>query len=162
MGGLYIRNWSNSKALTTIDYYPIISHPITDYSTEQECLRVSKNALREVGQEYTVVSFDLGLCMKAYPITWTNPDFCDDHIVMIGSFYLICGYLKMIGKKINESGLADVLLEARVMPVGSTNGLMSGKNYSRAINCHKVIAEGLERLLLDNIFGNYLFKRPAG
>ena len=31
---------------------------------------------------------------------------------MIGSFHLICAYLKMIGKKMNESGLADVLLEA--------------------------------------------------
>ena len=30
--------------LTTIDYYSIINHPITDYSTVQECLRVSKNA----------------------------------------------------------------------------------------------------------------------
>ena len=37
----------------------------------------------------------------------------------------------------NESGLADVLLEAGVMSVGSMNGVMSGKNYSRAINCHK-------------------------
>ena len=26
---------------------------------------------------------------------------------------------------------------------------MSGKNYSRAINCHKVLAESLERLLFD-------------
>ena len=30
--------------LTTIDYNPIINHPITDYSTVHECLRVSKNA----------------------------------------------------------------------------------------------------------------------
>ena len=87
--------------------------------------------------------------MKAYPIIWKNPEFYDDHIVMIGSFHLICAYLKMIGNKMNESGLADVLLEAGIMSVGSMNGVMSGKNYSRAINCHKVMAESLERLLLD-------------
>ena len=82
--------------------------------------------------------------MKAYPIIWRNPDFYDDHIVMIGSFHLICAYLKM-----NESGIADVLLEAGVMPVGSMNGVMSRKNYSCAINCLKVMAKSLERLLLD-------------
>ena len=68
---------------------------------------------------------------------------------MIESFHLICAYLKMIGKKMNESRLADVLLEAGVMSIGSMNSVMSGKNYSRAINCYKVMAEGLERLLLD-------------
>ena len=49
----------------------------------------------------------------------------------------------------NESGLADVLLEAGVISVGFINGVISGKNYSYAINCHKVMAKSLERLLLD-------------
>ena len=48
----------------------------------------------------------------------------------------------------NESGLADVQLEAGVISVGFMNGVISGKKYSRAINRHKVIAS-LERLLLD-------------
>ena len=87
--------------------------------------------------------------MKAYPIIWKNPEFNDDHIVMIASFHLICAYLKMIGKKMDESGFADMLLEAGIMFVGSMDGVMSSKNYSRAINCHKVMAESLERLLID-------------
>ena len=37
--------------------------------------------------------------MKANPIIWKSPDFYDDHIVIIGSFHLICAYVKMIGKK---------------------------------------------------------------
>ena len=135
------------KRLTTIGYYPIINHLTTDYSTVQECLRVSKNASREVGQKYAVTTFDLGLCMKAYHIIWKSPDFYDDHIVMIGSFYLIYVYLKMIGKEMNESGLADMLLEAGAISVGFMNDVISGKNYSRAINCHKVTAKSMERLL---------------
>ena len=123
--------------------------PVTNYFTVQECLRVSKNASREVGQKYTVTSFDLGVSMKGYPIIWDNSDFYDGHIVMLGSFHLICAYLKTISLKTNESGLADVLLKAGVMSVGSMNGVMYSKNYSRSINCHKVLAESLERLLLD-------------
>ena len=49
----------------------------------------------------------------------------------------------------NEPELADVLLEAGDMSVGSMNGVMSCKKYSCAINCHKVMAESLERLLFD-------------
>ena len=70
------------------------------------------------------------MCIKAYPFIWKNPDFYDDHIVMIEFFHLICAYLKLIGKKMNKSGLADVVLKAGVMSVGSMNGVMSRKNYS--------------------------------
>ena len=35
------------------------------------------------------------------------------------------------------------------MSVSFMNGVISGKNYSRAINCHKVMAKNLERLLLN-------------
>ena len=113
------------------------------------CLRVLKNASREVSQKYVVTTFDVGLCIKAYPIIWRSLDFYDDHIVIIGSFHLICAYLKMIGKKMNEFGLADVQLGAGVTSVGFINGVISGKNYGRAINCHKIMAKSLERLLLD-------------
>ena len=112
-------------------------------------LRVLKNVLQEVGHKYTVTTFDLDLCMKAYSIIWKSQDLYDDNIVIIGSFHLICAYLKMISKKMNESRLADVLLEAGVISVGSINGVISNKNYSHAINSHKVMAKSLERLLLD-------------
>ena len=34
------------------------------------------------------------------------------------------------------------------MSVSFMNGVISGKNYSRAINCHKVMAKSLRRILL--------------
>ena len=70
--------------LTTIDYYPVINHPINDYATVKECLRISRVASQEVGPKYAITTFDLGACMKAYPIIWKSPDFYSDHIVMIG------------------------------------------------------------------------------
>ena len=74
--GFILETGQVPKRLTTIDYYPFINHPITNYSTVQECHKVSKNTLCEVGQKYTVATFDL------------------DHIVLIESFHLICAYLK--------------------------------------------------------------------
>ena len=134
--------------LTSIDYYPVINKPITEYTTIKECLRVSEQATREVGcQEYVITTFDLGVCMKAYPLIWTKPGY-EKHIIMIGSFHLIGAYLKAIGKKMKDSGIHEVLLEAELTTPGSLTGIIDGKNYARAMFCHKTVLEGLERLLL--------------
>ena len=37
-----------------------------------------------------------------------------------------------------------MLLEAAVMSVGFMSGVISGNDYSRAINCQKVMAKSLE------------------
>ena len=74
--GMEVSSWAGfvsptgkvPQNLTTIDYYPVINHPITEFDTIQECLRVAEEATREVGQEYVITTFDLGVCMKAYPL----------------------------------------------------------------------------------------------
>ena len=67
--------------------------------------------------------------MKAYPLVWNNLTEYERHIVMIGTFYVTCVYLKMVGKKIAGSGLSDVLLEVGLTVSGSLNGVLKGKNY---------------------------------
>ena len=52
--------------LTTIGYYPIIHRPITEYKTVKKCLQLAEKATHEVGQEYVITTFDLGVCMRAY------------------------------------------------------------------------------------------------
>ena len=135
--------------LTTVDYYPVIPFPITDNKAVKECLRFSEEASLEVGQKYVITSFDLGVCMKAYPLVWNYPKRYENHIIMIGTFHLACSYFKMIGKKMECSGLSGVLLEAGLISPGSLSGVPSGKSYARAIHCHKVMVESLERLLLE-------------
>ena len=115
----------------------------------QQCLRFSEEASLEVGQEYVITSFDLGVCMKAYSLVWNYPNRYENNIIMIGTFHLACSYLKMIGKKMECSGLSDILLEAGLISPGSLSGVPSGKSYARAIHCHKVMVESLERLLLE-------------
>jgi len=149
LGGFISVTGVMPSQLSTIDYYPVINHPITDHTTVQECLRYSEAATQEVGQNYVLTTFDLGVCMKAYPIVWNNPMRYEKHIILIGTFHLICAYMRLIGKKMAGSGLADVLIEAGLITSGSLHGVLSGKNYSRAIHCHKVLLESLERLLMQ-------------
>lgn len=147
--GFISKTGQTPKNLTTIDYYPVINHPITEYKTVQECLRYAEEASEEVGQKYVIITFDLGVCMKAYPLTFNMPEKYSKHIILIGTFHLVCAYMKMIGKKMVGSGLEDVLLEAGLISGGSLSGVLSGKHYSRALHCHKVLLEALERLLID-------------
>ena len=67
--------------------------------------------------------------MKAFPIIWNNPDKYEKHIVMIGTFHIVCAYLKMIGKKMEGTGLVDILIQAGLIGSGSVNGVTSGKHY---------------------------------
>ena len=74
---------------------------------------------------YTITTFDLGVCMKAYPIIWNNPQRYSKPIVLTGTFYLVCTYLKMVGRKISGTGFDDVLIEAGLTTCGSLKGVMS-------------------------------------
>lgn len=117
--------------------------------TVQECLHAAEEATKEVGQEYVVTTFDLGVCMKAYPLVWNAPEKYRNHVILIGTFHLLCAYMKAIGKKMAGSGLAEVFLEAGMIGSGCLAGVMSGKHYDRALHCHTVLLECLERLLID-------------
>ncbi|KAK6184936.1 hypothetical protein SNE40_007284 [Patella caerulea] len=148
-GGYVSKTGYAPSRLTTVEYYPIIPHAITDNKAVKECLRFSEEASNEVGQYYVITTFDLGVCMKAYPILWSDTKRYENHIVMIGTFHLICGYLKMLGKKMEGTGFSDVLIEAGLISSGSLSGVMSGKNYSRSLHCHKVMVESMERLMIS-------------
>ena len=54
----------------------------------------------------------------------------------------------MLVKKMKNTGLDDIFVEAGVITPGSLQGVISGKNYSRAMACHKTMLQALERLLL--------------
>ena len=69
---------------------------------------------------------------------------------MRGSFHIVCGYLKMLGKKMNGSGLDDIFIEAGLITSGSVQGVMNGKNYSRSMVCHKTMLEAFEHLLMTD------------
>ena len=90
--GFVSETGSTPDRLTSLDYYPVIFHPITEYSTVQECLRYAEKATDEVGQFWVYSTFDLGVCMKAFPLIWNFPEKFNRHIVMVGTFHLTMGY----------------------------------------------------------------------
>ena len=49
----------------------------------------------------------------------------------------------------NGSGFSDVFLEAGMITKSSMTGVMNGKNYIPALNCHKTLTEAIFRLLFN-------------
>ena len=47
-----------------------------------------------------------------------------------------------------------MLLEAGLIGSGSVQGVLTGKHYERAVHCHKILLEGLERILLEQFLDN--------
>ena len=68
-------------------------------------------------------------------------------MVLIGTFHLVCSYLKMVGRKMAGTGFDDVLIEVGLITCISLMEVMPGKNYVRSLHCHKIVDEALERLL---------------
>ena len=58
--------------------------------------------------DYVITTFDLGVCMKAYPLTWNYHEKYKQHIILMGTFHTICAYLRMIGKKMEGSGTIKI------------------------------------------------------
>ena len=47
------------------------------------------------------------------------------------------------------TGLTDILMEAGLVGSGTIGRIMNGKNYSRAMACHKTVLEALQRLIVE-------------
>ena len=105
----------------------MINAPTTELATIQEA------SSAEAGQEYTICTMDLGVCMKAYPLVWAEP----------------AKYKNISSSLVHSIYVVHVVLEAKLISTGSVTGVTDGKNWDTAMNTHKSILEALERLLYE-------------
>ena len=142
---------------SVVEYMRPIHHPATENATVQEAIRQSQDASQKLGQEQTIITFDLATAKKAYAIVWNSPDTFKDVFIRLGSFHIICAYFNAIGKVVEGSGFEEIVLEAGICASGSLNGVLTGKHYNRALMVHTTFLESLERLL----WGKFLREKNA-
>ena len=140
---------NSSVQQSAVDHMAPVFAPVTENATVQHILKLSRQASREVHQQYTVVTFDLAVSKKAYSFVWQSPGEFNDVIVHMGSFHLTCPFMGALGKKMRCSGLEEVLIESGICASGSIEQVLTGKRYNRALRVHKVVYEALERILLQ-------------
>ena len=76
-------------------------------------------------------------------------------IVRMGVFHTICSLFGTLGKMMKGSGLSEIILESGICASGSLNRVMNGKHFNRALRVHKLVFEGLQRLLLMSFADTY-------
>lgn len=87
---------------------PISASPTRNDVVRETMLR-SMNVAVETHQEYSVVTYDLAVALKAYSIQSLDAPLFDRLLIMPGNFHLELAFYGAIGTFINECG-ADYLL----------------------------------------------------
>ena len=109
----------NNRICSAVEYMPSINCSVNENATVQHLLETSQEASRKVGQQYTIVTFDLAVAKKAYSIAWQNPDRFSNVIVRMDVFHTICSLFGALGSKMKGSGLSEILIESVVCASGS-------------------------------------------
>ena len=101
-----------------------------------------------------VCVFDQAIYAKAVEIKWKKMDQFKDCVVILGIFHLLMMYLRIIGKRFKDAGLWNVLVQSEIVAEGSIERVLTGKMYSRAVRCYKLMYEALIRLLIDKFLSD--------
>ena len=65
------------------------------------------NATRDVGQEFTFVTFDIAVAKKDFD---NQPEIYKNVIIRLGAFHLTMFYLSDIGKVMKGSGFEEIVI----------------------------------------------------
>ena len=71
-----------------------------------------------------VLVTDQAIYAKAQQIRWQNDSLLDRLVIRLGDFHTTMAYMATIGKRFQNSGLEDILIEAEVAAQGSISGVL--------------------------------------
>lgn len=138
---------------SVIGYCPVLNAPSTDYNVVYTMMDIACRISQKVGQEFTVLVLDQAIYSKALEIALQKPREFPRLILRLGGFHILLSFLAVIGKRMEHSGLEDILIESGVFAEGSVAAIMNGRAYNRAVRAHKLAYEALQRLQLENLDG---------
>ena len=109
-GWLSVTSEYKEEKQTLVNYMPPINASVNELSTVQTLLQISMNATRDVGQDFTCVTFDLAVAKKAFDIVWNQPEIYKNVIIHLGAFHTTMSYLSVIGKLMKGSGFEEIVI----------------------------------------------------
>lgn len=145
---------------TTVGYCPMISASSTEYSTIYTVMKQVQNMMDVLNQKNSVITFDLAIYMKVKEIQWRFPNKFKDTIIRMGGFHIALNFLAVIGKRFQDSGLEDLLVESRIYGCNTASVLLKGKSYNRGVRAHKLAMEAMLRLLWHS-FSKWVLQKKS-
>ena len=151
--------WSGFNALLTnatqeetmIGCLPIINAPAHDYDTLWTVIERSRRMTRQLGQKYSVMTFDEQLYCKAKMLQWRRWDDCQDLVILLGGFHIQLNFSKVIGQHMANCGLEDIWVESGVFGRNTAENIMKGKMWNRVFRAHKLTLAALWTVLWPKI-----------
>lgn len=139
----------NSQIMTpsVISYCPVINAAPTSYDAVYTLMDTACRITRKIGQQHTVLVLDQAIYCKALEIAHDKSEEFQNLVLRMGGFHILTAFLAVVGKRMEDSGFEDIFIESGVFAEGSVPAIMSGKAYNRAVRAHKLMSEGLRRLL---------------
>ena len=129
---------------------PIKNSPAHNYDTIWTVLQNCHQMTTQLGQRYTVITFDEQLYCKAKMLQWQHQKECENIIILLGGFHVQINFSKVIGQHLSDSGLKDILEESGVFGRNTAENIMKGKGWNRVARAHKLTFEALWRILWPN------------
>ncbi|KAK3696845.1 hypothetical protein QZH41_003454 [Actinostola sp. cb2023] len=160
--GFYSLVFPSLPCKTSIGYCPMLNARSDDFSTIYTIMKNTEEMGHRLGQDISVITFDLLIYMKAKQVQWKFQEEFANTIVRMGGFHIALNYLSLLGKKYSNSGLEDLLIESGVYGASTTTSLISGKSYNRGIRAHKLVMEALFRLIWQEFVKWLLKRKEAG
>ena len=87
--------------------------------------------------------FDQALYAKATEVIWKQRDKFLEVIPQMGIFHTLCTLLSIIGKRFQDAGLRDLIIESGVIAQGSVEKVLLGKHYNRAVRLYKLMYQAM-------------------
>jgi hypothetical protein len=149
--GFNIRSCSD-KVVTgdNIVYLTPINASAAQLSTVFEVLQRSIAIKKTLHLAAIPCVFDQALYAKAAEIVWSSGGDFAGLILCMGSFHTICTFLRVLGKRFQDAGLLDLLVETNVVASGSVVAVLEGRQYNRGVRMHKLLFEALMRLVFTH------------
>ena len=119
----------------------------TEYSTIYTVMKQVRNMMEALNQRHSVITFDLAIYMKAKEVHWRLPEELKNTVIRMGGFHIALNFLAVIGKRFQDSGLEDLLVESGIYGGNTASVLLKGKSYNRGVRAHKLTMEAMLRLL---------------
>ena len=120
---IFFKNWCSSKQ--NVLYMQNYRKPITSIDVIQDTMITAQKCAIVYEKKIAVVLYDLAAAKPTMQIQTTERPRFDDVFIMPGAFHIQCTFFKAIGKIIAESGGPDLLIDSKILAVGSLDGFIN-------------------------------------
>ena len=136
---------SVNPPITTAGLLPILQAPADNNDTLTTVINRFVSISKHLQQKHTIIAMDQPLYSRGKELIWSNPEMYSDVILLMGDLHILFNFLKGIGQHLESSGLEDIWVETGLFGPNTTDSMMEGKAYYRAVRGHTLAYEALWR-----------------